>query len=320
MSSQTAQSISSGPVAEKARTEADTTKNEFSNLAASRTTPDAQTATGQNLTHYHSMFYSLLSWENPRATGISFATVVTAIFVSRYVPIARYALKATWTALGAIAAVEVGSKTVMGSGVASRMRPKKYYTIPRETLENALEDVEQFINFFVIEIQRVVFAENVWATIAAFAASLVTYFLIKVTPAWGLALLGTVVLYLGPLIYIKNRELIDGHLNNANQIVSDQTQQLRSLAAQHSNKALDATKNAAGSYATKAQEMVGHAKRQAVDKGYVSKETAEKVPSGGAGSSVQSESFPSAPQTEPAPAVADTAAEIKKEAEEPLLA
>lgn len=46
------------------------------------------------------------------------------------------------------------------------MRPKKYYTIPRESLESVLGDVEQLINFFMMELQRLLFAENVWATIA----------------------------------------------------------------------------------------------------------------------------------------------------------
>lgn len=46
------------------------------------------------------------------------------------------------------------------------MRPRKYYTLPRENLERSLEDVEQFVNFFVIEAQRIVFAENIYATIA----------------------------------------------------------------------------------------------------------------------------------------------------------
>jgi len=55
---------------------------------------------------------------------------------------------------------------IFDKGLASQMRPRKYYTIPRETLESALEDVEQLINFFVIEIQRIAFAENVYATIA----------------------------------------------------------------------------------------------------------------------------------------------------------
>ena len=46
------------------------------------------------------------------------------------------------------------------------MRPRKYYTIPRETLDSITGDLEELINFFVIEFQRILFAENVWATIA----------------------------------------------------------------------------------------------------------------------------------------------------------
>lgn len=38
--------------------------------------------------------------------------------------------------------------------------------IPKETLEATLDDVEQLINFFVIEIQRIVFAENIPVTAA----------------------------------------------------------------------------------------------------------------------------------------------------------
>lgn len=164
--SQTVQSIANGPVADKARNEAAATRNEFSNLAASRQTPNSQTATGQNLTHYHSLFYSLLSWENPRATAISFASIVTAILLARYVPIERYVLKAAFTVLGSVAAAELAGHFVLGEGFATKMRPKKYYTIPRETLDSITGDLEELINFFVIEFQRILFAENVWATIA----------------------------------------------------------------------------------------------------------------------------------------------------------
>jgi hypothetical protein len=45
------------------------------------------------------------------------------------------------------------------------MRPRKYFTIPKESLERFLDDVEQLLNFFVIEFQRVLFAENIWATL-----------------------------------------------------------------------------------------------------------------------------------------------------------
>lgn len=55
-------------------------------------------------------------------------------------------------------------RTVMGTGVAASLRPRKYYRIPKETLETLLDDVEQLINFFVIEFQRILFAENVTVT------------------------------------------------------------------------------------------------------------------------------------------------------------
>ena len=64
----------------------------------------------------------------------------------------------------AAAAAEVAGKLVFSQGLASSFRPKKYYTVPREALEASLEDVEQLVNFFVIEIQRVLFAENVFYT------------------------------------------------------------------------------------------------------------------------------------------------------------
>jgi hypothetical protein len=162
----TVQTLSNGPMGDKARTEAAATKSEFSNLAASRTTPSAQTATGQNLTHYHSFFYDLLSWQKPRATAISYASIVLFIIAGRYVPLARYILKATYIVLGITAAAEAAGKFILGQGVASNMRPKRYYTIPRETLESVMEDVTELANFFVIEFQRVVFAENIGVTVA----------------------------------------------------------------------------------------------------------------------------------------------------------
>ena len=59
---------------------------------------------------------------------------------------------------------------LFSQGLASSFRPKKYYTIPRETLEASLEDLEQLINFFVIEFQRVIFAENVLHTVTVIAS------------------------------------------------------------------------------------------------------------------------------------------------------
>ena len=64
------------------------------------------------------------------------------------------------------ASIEFAGKAMFGNGLASQFRPKRYFTIPRESLERFLDDVEQLINFFVIETQRIVFAENIYATSA----------------------------------------------------------------------------------------------------------------------------------------------------------
>ena len=136
---------------------------------------------GSHFVDYHSMFYRLLSWKNPRATGISFAAAVLFIFAARYLNVIRYIFKLTWIVLGTTAAAEVAGQLALGKGLTSQFRPRQYFTIPKASLERLLDDVEQLINFFVIESQRIVFAENVYVTVAAFFASLISYFLIKVS-------------------------------------------------------------------------------------------------------------------------------------------
>jgi hypothetical protein len=64
------------------------------------------------------------------------------------------------------AAAEVAGQLALGRGLTSQFRPRQYFTIPKASLERFLDDMEQFINFFVIESQRIVFAENVYATVA----------------------------------------------------------------------------------------------------------------------------------------------------------
>ncbi|GAM89826.1 hypothetical protein ANO11243_078650 [Dothideomycetidae sp. 11243] len=295
-------SIANRPMAQKAKEEANITSTQFSNVANSRRIPDQQTATGQSLTHYHSMFYNILSWENPRVTGIAYASIVAFIFFTRYVPILKYFFKASYTILGIIAAAEIAGKLVFEKGLATQVRPRKYYTLPRESLEAALEDFEQFINFFVIEFQRIVFAENVYATVSAFTAALISYFLVKFVPKWGIALIATSAVFFLPLIYIQNRELIDGQLDNASTMINQQASQVRDLAAQHTGRAGEIAKSTVSQYSAKASELMGQAKDRAASiTGQTSPQTTSppttSEPTFGA---VKKEDFPAAPTATPA--------------------
>lgn len=151
----------------------------------------------------------------------------------------------------------------MDRGFASRMRPRKYYTIPRETLEASLDDVEQLINFFVIEFQRIMFGENVFVTVGAFFIAFISYFLVKIMPTWGLALLFTTLIYTVPLIYINNREVIDAQIEQASTIISEQTQQVRTIAAEQTQHATDIAKSTATDLQNRASELIGQAKQRA---------------------------------------------------------
>lgn len=171
------------------------TTNELANLAAARKTPDTPAATGQPLTHYHSFFAELLSWNNPReslllhvfffsclffltsprltqfgllvigASAIAYATIVSLIFASRYLDVLRWGFKLTWMVLGVTIAAEVTGKLVLNNGLTSQVRPRKYYVLPRETLDSMIGDMHELINFFVIEAQRIVFAENISSSV-----------------------------------------------------------------------------------------------------------------------------------------------------------
>ncbi|KAF2262730.1 hypothetical protein CC78DRAFT_605771 [Lojkania enalia] len=260
---------------ENAKAQAAKTKDEFADLANARTTPDEPATTGQPLTRRQPY------WKNPRATGIAFVLSVAFIFAARYLNIIRYIFKGIYITLGVTASAEIAGKALLGRGLTSQFRPRKYFTIPKASLERLLDDMEQLINFFVIESQRIVFAENVYATVAVFFASFISYFLIKFVPLWGLTLITTTVAYLAPLIYIKNQELIDSYLEQAGHVVNQQATQIRDLAAQHTGNAAKTFQTYAGEYTHKAQETINQYRGRS------------------ASPEIKKEDFPSAPKTEP---------------------
>ena len=205
------------------------------------------------------------------------------------------------TSMVVTASAELAGKLVLGNGLARVIRPKKYYTIPRETLEASLEDVEHLINFFVIEFQRILFAENVTATAAAFFAALISYWLIKFTPLWGLTLIATSTLYLTPLIYKSNKEFIDAHLENASNVVNSQANQMKDLTAHHVGRYSETAKQYAGDYTAKAQNYIGGARGRST-----SPETSNSTPANaplksepGDAPAYQPSDFPHAPKQEP---------------------
>lgn len=290
----TVDTVTNGPVAQSVKEQSAKTSAEASNLAATRKTPDTRAATGQPLTHYHSFFYSLLAWEHPRVTAISYLTIVTSIFIFRYAPVLRLTFKLLAYALGSAAVVEGVGQIALSQSILSAFRPRKYFTLPRESLESALEDVEQLLNFFVIEIQRLIFAEDASKTFVAFLASFIAYWLVKFTPVWGLSLIAVTTIYFVPLIYISEKEIIDEQLDNMSKMVNAQTAQMKDLAAHHTANATESLKAYTGDLSKQAQEYIGSARRSISPAARRAAATASDLKN-----KVTPSDFPSAPKQEP---------------------
>lgn len=290
--------FNNAPITESVKQQSAKTTSELSALAASRTTPAEPAATGQQLTHYHSFFYSLLSWKNPRASGIAYLATIAFIFVTRYLDVLRYAFKLTYMTLGITVFAEILGKSLFKTGLTSQVRPAKYYTLSKDTLDNALGDVHELINFFVIESQRIVFAENIGASIAAFIGAFLSYWLVKIVPYWGLALISTSVLFIAPLIYKTNKEFIDEKIETVTRIANEQAEQVKKLAGHHAAKATEATKGALGEYSAKAQGLVANARGRSVSPLSEKKEAPKTNGTGETSaetSAYKSEDFPAAP-------------------------
>lgn len=91
----------------------------------------------------------------------------------------------------------------------------------------------------------------------SFVCAFLTYYLIKLMPFWGLAVLGTTLAFFTPLIYKNNQELIDHHLQNASDTISAQTEQFRNVAQKQAGHISAMGKQYAGDYTGKVQELLG---------------------------------------------------------------
>ncbi|PHH60774.1 hypothetical protein CDD81_1171 [Ophiocordyceps australis] len=249
-------SVTNGPVAQNVKDESAKTSAELSNLASSRKTPSQRAVTGQPLTHYHSFFSELLSWNNPRASALAYVSIVSFILAARYLDVIRWALKMSWMALAVTSSAEAAGKVVLNHGIASQMRPRRYYTVSRATLDKMIGDVNELVNFFIIEAQRILFAENIGASVAAFVAAFVLYHLAKLVPYWGLAIMATTVTFFVPLVYKSNQEVIDSQIKNASEMIGAQTAQFRNVAQKQANHLTTVSKQYAGDYTGKVQEML----------------------------------------------------------------
>jgi len=227
------------------------TKNDFSNLANSS---QAGIDDDQPVSGFHSLFYDLFTWKFPRATGAVFFSTVLSIIAFRYVNVLRYLFKATYMLFAAVSFLEIAGKPLGAKGVVSSFRPRRYFTVPRQSLERFFENLHDLINFFVLEFQRVLFVENIAATLSAFVASFLGYFLIKYMPFWTLLLLATTTAFTAPLIYLNNKEVIDEQIEHFAEIINAQLDTGKKLTEKYAEDAMTQIKAKTADLQSKAHQ------------------------------------------------------------------
>ncbi|KAI5797991.1 Reticulon-domain-containing protein [Peziza echinospora] len=236
----------------------------------------------EHLTHFHSFFYDLVTWKFPRATSFIFLSILSTIFAFRFINVLRYVFKAAYLLLGSVAALEYAGKPLGYKGVVSQMRPRRYYTISRSSLESVFEELHDFLNFVVVEFQRVVFVENVFTTVVSFVFSFFGYFLIKYLPLWSLAFITTIMVFTGPYIYINNQDAIDAQIAHYSDFANHKLIEARGLGEQYAGEAVIRARETAFQLSDKVQNYT--TRRPAA--------TAEKT-------ELNANNFPSVPATEP---------------------
>jgi hypothetical protein len=116
-----------------------------------------------------------------------------------------------------------------------------------------------------------------------------------------MALIGTTVAFLGPLIYLENKEVIDQQIEHASHVIGQQTTQIKDITAQHTSQGLDTVKQYTSTYTAKAQEAIGSTgfgqSRQKIPEVNSSKPVAKQSDFPTAPKSNLESDFPSAPRS-----------------------
>src|SRR5277367_1167388 len=120
------------------------------------------------------------------------------------------------------------NKTDYNSG----LKPRRYYQVNKDTMDVLFIEMANIANFLVLEFQRLLFAEKAHHTGLAFFISFLAYKLVRYIPLWGLTLMGTIMAFTIPPLYLLNQEIIDHHIHSAQSLAAEKAAYARNVAGQ----------------------------------------------------------------------------------------
>ena len=190
------------------------------------------------------LVYDTVTWRFPRASAIALFLIVSGILASQFVNFSRFVFRILWLSFASTATIEAVSKLVTGRGLVryspllnktdlnSGLKPRRYYQVNKDTMDVLFSEMANVANFLVLEFQRLLFAEKAHHTGLAFIISFLAYKLVRYIPLWGLTLMGTIMAFTIPPLYLLNQEVIDHHIHSAQSLAAEKAAYARDVAGQ----------------------------------------------------------------------------------------
>jgi len=144
--------------------------------------------------------YKYINWEDPIRTLGLYIGALSILVGAHYLPLTQVVLKGGVTTLGVVSVTEFASRLFSASSLSTRLRPKEYKQIPESTLNATLKDIHDFIQYAVVQAQRIVFGQDLGKTFAAFLGFTVLYWLTKVVSPFWLIVMGLTSIFVAPFV------------------------------------------------------------------------------------------------------------------------
>jgi len=101
----------------------------------------------------------------------------------------------------------------------SRLRPRQYKKVPESTLNAILKNIHDLIQYAVVQVQKIIFGQELYKTFSAFLSFTTLYWLINIVPTFSLAVLCLTLLYIAPLLTSpRGREVAHDAMVHAEQL------------------------------------------------------------------------------------------------------
>ncbi|TDZ74766.1 hypothetical protein CTRI78_v000335 [Colletotrichum trifolii] len=208
----------------------------------------------QVLAHSDSL-YKYINWEDPARTLGAYVGAMSVLFGAHYLPLTRLAVKAGLTTLGAITVTEFVTRSLSAQPLSARLRPRQYRTVPEPTLNATLQDVHDFVQYAVVQLQKTVYGENLSLTIGAFAALTALYWIVPQLSAFGLAVVALHAVFIAPVLTSpagrqatrevgqRTQELVNATAERSKELAQDGQVKVTQLAGAAADKSKELSQN-----------------------------------------------------------------------------